>query len=174
MWTGYKLFCERTGACLTMRFGSTAKVLAKCMLKYYRISECVCHVNVWQKASRTQKTMALLPHLFGGMSHLGSPWCSPGKCSRDPLRCIADTPAVEPGLQGNHTREAKACRTWSAAPFYSLWSSQFSSPRLATVMLHVPHHFPAILTCTSPSRPCGGMFVRRLAQRSHALHGTDI
>ena len=23
-----------------MRFGSTAKVLAKCMLKYYRISEC--------------------------------------------------------------------------------------------------------------------------------------
>ena len=24
----------------TMRFGSTAKVLAKCMLKYYRISEC--------------------------------------------------------------------------------------------------------------------------------------
>ena len=24
-----------------MRFGSTAKVLAKCILKYYRISECV-------------------------------------------------------------------------------------------------------------------------------------
>ena len=24
----------------TMRFGSTAKVLAECMLKYYRISEC--------------------------------------------------------------------------------------------------------------------------------------
>ena len=24
----------------TMRFGSTAKVLAKCMLEYYRISEC--------------------------------------------------------------------------------------------------------------------------------------
>ena len=32
--------------CGTMRFGSTAKVLAKCMLKYYRISECVgaCHL----------------------------------------------------------------------------------------------------------------------------------
>ena len=29
-------------ACLTMRFGSTAKVLLKCKLKYYRISECVC------------------------------------------------------------------------------------------------------------------------------------
>ena len=27
---------------LTLRFGSTAKVLAKCMLKYYRISECGC------------------------------------------------------------------------------------------------------------------------------------
>ena len=26
---------------LTMRFGSTAKVLAKCMLKYYRLSECI-------------------------------------------------------------------------------------------------------------------------------------
>ena len=25
---------------LTMRFGSTAKVLLKCKLKYYRISEC--------------------------------------------------------------------------------------------------------------------------------------
>ena len=25
----------------TMRFGSTAKVLLKCKLKYYRISECV-------------------------------------------------------------------------------------------------------------------------------------
>ena len=25
----------------TMKFGSTAKVLAKCMLKYYRISECM-------------------------------------------------------------------------------------------------------------------------------------
>ncbi len=28
-------------ACGTMRFGSTAKVLLKCKLKYYRISECV-------------------------------------------------------------------------------------------------------------------------------------
>ena len=27
---------------VTMRFGSTAKVLLKCKLKYYRISECVC------------------------------------------------------------------------------------------------------------------------------------
>ena len=26
--------------CSTMRFGSTAKVLLKCKLKYYRISEC--------------------------------------------------------------------------------------------------------------------------------------
>ena len=26
--------------CSTIRFGSTGKVLAKCMLKYYRISEC--------------------------------------------------------------------------------------------------------------------------------------
>ena len=27
----------------TMRFGSTAKVLLKCKLKYYRISECTVH-----------------------------------------------------------------------------------------------------------------------------------
>ena len=27
-----------------MRFGSTAKVLAECMLKYYRISECMGNV----------------------------------------------------------------------------------------------------------------------------------
>ena len=32
-----------------MRFGSTAKVLAKCMLKYYRISECcgMCLHPLW-------------------------------------------------------------------------------------------------------------------------------
>ena len=30
----------------TMRFGSTAKVLLKCKLKYYRISECTSHL-VW-------------------------------------------------------------------------------------------------------------------------------
>ena len=29
----------------TMRFGSTAKVLLKCKLKYYRISECDHHVQ---------------------------------------------------------------------------------------------------------------------------------
>ncbi len=29
----------------TMRFGSTAKVLLKCRLKYYRISECERHVQ---------------------------------------------------------------------------------------------------------------------------------
>ena len=28
-----------------MRFGSTAKVLAKCKLKYYRISECRVMIN---------------------------------------------------------------------------------------------------------------------------------
>ena len=31
---------------LTMRFGSTAKVLLKCKLKYYRISECICAIPV--------------------------------------------------------------------------------------------------------------------------------
>ena len=35
---------------LTMRFRSTAKVLAKCKLKYYRISECVC--PGWLKAGQ--------------------------------------------------------------------------------------------------------------------------
>ena len=38
-------------ACATMRFGSTAKVLAVCKLKYYRISECVLQVDVsWESA----------------------------------------------------------------------------------------------------------------------------
>ena len=32
---------EEGRGCCTMRFASTAKVLAKCKLKYYRISECV-------------------------------------------------------------------------------------------------------------------------------------
>ena len=38
----------------TMRFGSTAKVLLKCKLKYYRISECIRregqgerHMDLW-------------------------------------------------------------------------------------------------------------------------------
>ena len=31
-----------------MRFGSTAKVLLKCELKYYRISECVLHLIAQQ------------------------------------------------------------------------------------------------------------------------------
>ena len=40
--TGY----PSTGGCAcTMRFGSTAKVLLKCKLKYYRISECACAIS---------------------------------------------------------------------------------------------------------------------------------
>ena len=35
-------------ACPTMRFGSTAKVLLKCKLKYYKISECDKHSHVFQ------------------------------------------------------------------------------------------------------------------------------
>ena len=31
----------------TMRFGSTAKVLLKCKLKYYRISECTVTIMIW-------------------------------------------------------------------------------------------------------------------------------
>ena len=34
----------RSGMHGTMRSGSTAKVLAECMLKYYRISECMGNV----------------------------------------------------------------------------------------------------------------------------------
>ena len=33
--------------CLTMRFGSTAKLLAECKLKYDRISECACVCLAW-------------------------------------------------------------------------------------------------------------------------------
>ena len=35
------LFPPSARAHRTMRFGSTAKILAKCRLKYYRISECI-------------------------------------------------------------------------------------------------------------------------------------
>ncbi len=46
-----------------MRFGSTAKVLLKCKLKYYRISECVrepCH-----KGSGIKVTMDTYAFAFG-------------------------------------------------------------------------------------------------------------
>ncbi len=36
---------EDAEPCGTMRFGSTAKVLLKCKLKYYRISECAGFVE---------------------------------------------------------------------------------------------------------------------------------
>ena len=36
----------------TMRFGSTAKVLLKCKLKYYRISECLAHRPMFQADAR--------------------------------------------------------------------------------------------------------------------------
>ena len=37
--------CKAEGELRTMRFGSTAKVLAECQLKYYRISECSAHLQ---------------------------------------------------------------------------------------------------------------------------------
>ena len=44
--------CGDAGPYRTMRFGSTAKVLLKCKLKYYRISECVppSHGLGWRSA----------------------------------------------------------------------------------------------------------------------------
>ena len=41
-----KLSVRRLRGQLTLRFGSTAKVLLKCKLKYYRISECSCLQHV--------------------------------------------------------------------------------------------------------------------------------
>ena len=38
-----------------MRFGSTAKVLAECKLKYYRISQCIAHdlgITAWRLSAR--------------------------------------------------------------------------------------------------------------------------
>ena len=44
---GYPAIATNAGHCpLTMRFGSTAKVLLKCKLKYYRISECLWALKV--------------------------------------------------------------------------------------------------------------------------------
>ena len=39
-----------------MRFGSTAKVLAKCMLKYYRISECGAAMRDCQNVAAVAET----------------------------------------------------------------------------------------------------------------------
>ena len=45
----------------TMRFGSTAKVLLKCKLKYYRISE--CREDVREDDRRTHaEIVKVLPH----------------------------------------------------------------------------------------------------------------
>ena len=52
-----------SAACPTMRFGSTAKVLAKCKLKYYRISECAPPIDVVM--SRGYLSSAQLPHQCG-------------------------------------------------------------------------------------------------------------
>ncbi len=41
----------------TMRFGSTAKVLLKCKLKYYRISECVHAHIVHLRTAAARSTM---------------------------------------------------------------------------------------------------------------------
>ena len=41
-----------------MRFGSTAKVLLKCKLKYYRISECVRHVQIRRWAASQELAQA--------------------------------------------------------------------------------------------------------------------
>ncbi len=45
-----------------MRFGSTAKVLAKCMLKYYRISECVAVVS-----GERSRSGGVVPHQSGAV-----------------------------------------------------------------------------------------------------------
>ena len=53
--TADKVGFERPGVTMvhlhTMRFGSTAKVLLKCKLKYYRISECCSHLLTWSLLS---------------------------------------------------------------------------------------------------------------------------
>ena len=45
----FKLWCRGANVhhcgyatCFTVRFGSIGKVLAKCKLKFYRISQCAC------------------------------------------------------------------------------------------------------------------------------------
>ena len=51
----------------TMRFGSAATVLAKCKLKYYRISE--CGVQVWLHLDDTSKVTQI-----EGVVRLGRCW----------------------------------------------------------------------------------------------------
>ena len=59
----------------TMRFGSTAKVLAKCMLKYYRISECpVPHVMLYDHLKGPVKAEQV-QHCSPTMSSLSDDMC---------------------------------------------------------------------------------------------------
>ena len=45
-----------------MRFGSAAKVLAECKLKYYRISECVACKMCWCTAHLEVNTAVMFEH----------------------------------------------------------------------------------------------------------------
>ena len=59
----------------TMSFGGTAKVLAKCLLKYYRISEChkasiLCTLDVWLHDEHMSR-LACIVHEPSGLGMLG-------------------------------------------------------------------------------------------------------
>ena len=60
---------------LTLRIGSTAKVLAECNLKYCRISECRCQHPICSKGLRqeTPSTPRRL-HMTFGMGNISSLW----------------------------------------------------------------------------------------------------
>ena len=54
----------------TMRFGSTAKVLAKCRLKYYRFSECIgwAYIHTYTQTEPTSPSLLLLPYSMNSVS----------------------------------------------------------------------------------------------------------
>ena len=54
--------------CCTMRFGSTAKVLLKCKLKYYRISECAGSASA--QATAGPKTASCCALVHAGLKQL--------------------------------------------------------------------------------------------------------
>ena len=81
-----------------MRFGSTAKVLARCMLKYYRISEC-CTLD-WPRV--TASTMAASRHSTVRKLYR----VAPVSCLLDTVREFAIT-KVAPA--GSTTSVARTC-----------------------------------------------------------------
>ena len=72
----------------TVKFGSTAKVLAKCKLTYYRISECSGSVIAWQvMCDDGNHSMPMSTIIIPGTGRKGS--CSYERCAEANSKKVA-------------------------------------------------------------------------------------